>query len=154
MSLKTDYKNDKFVGVRKYKLSNNADNTISLQDVTQYEQEGDVFSADDINSTNHAINEATTSINAIKKSIDVTLKASSWSSSSPYSQIISVSGITSASVPIPGLKYPSSYTKQKKNEIDRCTNMITDIETQNGTVVFKCQFDKPTTDLIITLKGV
>lgn len=60
MSLKTDYKDDKFAGMRKYSLINNADGTISLDDVTAYVEEGDVFSAGDINATNKAINDIDT----------------------------------------------------------------------------------------------
>lgn len=57
MSLKTDYRDDKFSGRRKYSVINNTDGTISLDDVTTYQQQGDVFSAYDINTTNKAIND-------------------------------------------------------------------------------------------------
>lgn len=57
MSLKTDYKDDKFAGMRKYSVINNADGTISLDDVTDYVEEGDLFTAYDINITNQAIND-------------------------------------------------------------------------------------------------
>ena len=49
MSLKENYKNDIFEGRRKYRLIQNSDETISLDDVTQYIQVGDVFSDEDIN---------------------------------------------------------------------------------------------------------
>ena len=57
MSLKTNYKNDVFSGNRKYNLINNSDGTVSLEDVTEYQQVGDIFNADDINSTNAKVNE-------------------------------------------------------------------------------------------------
>ncbi len=57
MALKTDYKNDIFTGNRKYNEITNSDGTISLEDVTEYTQEGDTFSATDINATNEAIND-------------------------------------------------------------------------------------------------
>ena len=60
MSLKTDYKNDKFSGARKYRKTDNDDGTISLEDVTVYEETGDVFGAADINATNEAVNKNTT----------------------------------------------------------------------------------------------
>lgn len=154
MSLRTDYKNDKFSGQRKYREIINLDGTISLEDVTDYVEDGDVFSADDINIINATINENVKFIQKLKRNIDVLLKSSNWSSSAPYKQIISVCGITSADAPIVGLKYPSNYTKQEKNNIDRCSNMITNITTENGEILFECKFDKPDTDLIITLKGV
>ena len=59
MSLKTDYKDDILAvgNLRKYQMIQNDDGTVSFQDVTQYEQTGDVFGAGDINKTNQAVNE-------------------------------------------------------------------------------------------------
>ena len=59
MSLKTDYKDDILAvgNLRKYQMIQNNDGTVSFQDVTQYEQTGDVFGAGDINRTNQAVNE-------------------------------------------------------------------------------------------------
>lgn len=59
MSLKTDYKDDilAYGNLRKYQMIQNNDGTVSFQDVTQYEQTGDVFGAGDINRTNQAVNE-------------------------------------------------------------------------------------------------
>ncbi len=57
MALKTDYKNDIFTGNRKYNEITNSDGTISLEDVTEYTQEGDTFSATDINATNEVVND-------------------------------------------------------------------------------------------------
>lgn len=67
MALKTDYKDDvldtsKNIN-RKYYLTNNADNTVSLTDVTSYIQEGDAFGSNDINQTNAKVNEIDESLN-------------------------------------------------------------------------------------------
>lgn len=67
MSLRTNYKNDKFAGKRKYHLINNSDGTISLDDVTGYEETGDIFNADDINSTNRAVNETVDGFAEVRK---------------------------------------------------------------------------------------
>lgn len=60
MSLRTDYSDDvldtSVNTKRKYSITENADDTISLTDETVYTQEGDYFGADDINATNSAIN--------------------------------------------------------------------------------------------------
>ena len=56
MVLKTDYKDDVFPGARLYRMIKNDDGTYSFSDVTDYTQEGDLFGANDINSTNGAIN--------------------------------------------------------------------------------------------------
>lgn len=57
MALKTNYKDDAFSGERKYQMRNNSDGTVSFIDVTNYSQQGDVFSAGDINTTNAKVNE-------------------------------------------------------------------------------------------------
>ena len=54
--LKTDYKDAMYDGARKYKITSNADGTSGITDETVYTQEGDPFGANDINSTNKAIN--------------------------------------------------------------------------------------------------
>lgn len=55
--LKTDYQDYSFMGNKKFNLINNPDGTVSLEDVTDYETEGDDFGSNDINSTNQRINE-------------------------------------------------------------------------------------------------
>lgn len=60
MALKTDYKDYQFQKgetLRKYQQISNGDGTISLKDVTSYQQEGNRFSASDINATNAKVNE-------------------------------------------------------------------------------------------------
>lgn len=59
MALKTDYQN--FVppeGGRRYQITQEPDGTSKITDVTQYEQEGDTFGAEDMNATNTAVNGA------------------------------------------------------------------------------------------------
>ena len=66
MSLKTDFKNDKFAGKRKYTLTENDDGTISLDDVTEYETVGDIYGATEVNASNTAINQNTDDIAQIR----------------------------------------------------------------------------------------
>lgn len=165
MALKTSYQNDKFQGARKWAVTTNADNTISLTDVTVYETEGDVFNADDINATNTQVNtnisdvaKANTVIENNKAALTqlrtVTLATARWSASAPYTQTISISGMTAADSPTVGLIYPTSLTETQKANIDKGSNMITKIETTAGGIKFTCQFSKPAADIIIGLKGV
>lgn len=44
-----DYKNDLFFGKRRYNMISNSDGTVSLEDVTVYQQVGDSFGAGDMN---------------------------------------------------------------------------------------------------------
>ena len=196
MSLRTDYKNDMFSGKRKYQVTQNPDGTISLDDVTVYVQQGDVFAANDINTTNAEVNKNTkglvderkttnqqivserdyvdgkistlnTNISNVDKRVDsvntliseiktvrkFTLTTGGWSGSAPYTQTVNVSGITSADTPIPLIEYPDNMTSDQKNQIDKSTNMITSITTNNGSVTVVCKFKKPTINLTIALKG-
>ena len=62
-TIRTNYKDDILAaamdGKRQYQMINNPNGTVSFNDVTEYTQNGDVFSAGDINSTNAKINENT-----------------------------------------------------------------------------------------------
>lgn len=59
MALKVNYKDSTSNGKKKYTLTPNGDGTYSIEDVTNYTQVGDNFSASDINSTNAAVNKNT-----------------------------------------------------------------------------------------------
>lgn len=65
MALKTNYKEDVFVGNRKYQMTDNGDGTVSFTDVTAYSQVGDTFGASDINTTNGEINNTNTRIDSL-----------------------------------------------------------------------------------------
>lgn len=61
MALRTDYTDAVFTGNRKYRMINNADGTISLEDVTEYSQlDTALVGAVDMNNTNTAVNSNTT----------------------------------------------------------------------------------------------
>lgn len=77
MTLKTDYKDYQFQEgetLRKYQQISNNDGTISLRDVTSYQQEGDRFSASDINSTNAKVNELDQDVSGLQTDVS-TLKS-------------------------------------------------------------------------------
>ena len=154
MSLKTDFKNDKFAGKRKYAVTENGDGTVSFDDVTEYETVGDIYGATEVNASNSAINQNTDDIAQIKGIAEITLPVSGWSSSAPYTQTVSLAGIKSTDNPIPLYRYPSNRTESNKNLIDRSTNMITSIKTNNDSVTVTCKFRKPVAEIIIGLKGV
>lgn len=72
MTLKTDYKDYQFQEgetLRKYRQISNNDGTISLEDVTSYQQEGDRFSASDINSTNTKVNELGQDVSGLQTNV-------------------------------------------------------------------------------------
>ena len=56
MALKEDYKDAVFAGLRKYKMLDNGDGTVSLVDMTEYETAGDKFGAKDVNAITKTVN--------------------------------------------------------------------------------------------------
>ena len=73
-TLKTNYKDDilntSVNTQRKYRMVNNADGTISLEDVTVYTQNGDTFGAADVNKITAKINEQNNNLANVKTSPD------------------------------------------------------------------------------------
>lgn len=178
MSLKTDYKNDAWDGKRRYLLTENADGTISLDDVTNYAVTGDIFNADDINATNTAVNANTQGLieernttnqqiqetnqqvnnvnakaNALKSVRYATFPASGWSSSAPYSQTVNVSGIESTDEPTVSLYIPSSAPIGSIDSILKAYGCVYRGETGNGNITLYCHKTKPVTEFQIMIKG-
>lgn len=56
MALKEDYKDAVFAGLRKYKILDNGDGTVSPVDMTEYEAAGDKFGAKDVNAITKMVN--------------------------------------------------------------------------------------------------
>ena len=56
MALKEDYKDAVFAGLRKYKMLDNGDGTVSPVDMTEYETAGDKFGAKDVNAITKTVN--------------------------------------------------------------------------------------------------
>ena len=75
--LRTDYQDAAWSGERKYRFTQNGDNTTSVTDVTEYTVEGYVFASADINRTNIVIQEIENASLSVRK---ITLPASGWSS--------------------------------------------------------------------------
>lgn len=147
--LKTDYKDDELVGSRKYRMIDNGDGTVSFEDVTEYLQEGDTFGADDMNSTNNAVNLS-------QGKFEVTLLASGWSGeSAPYTQTVEVEGMKAEYEPLLVRALSKEATEEKKNAYDKAFGIIASGtgETGEGTVTFRV-FKKPETDCKVALKGV
>ena len=56
MALKEDYKDAVFAGLRKYKMLDNGDGTVSPVDMTEYETAGDKFGAKEVNAITKMVN--------------------------------------------------------------------------------------------------
>lgn len=148
MSLKVDYKDAMYTGDRKYTISDNGDGTSKITDSTAYSQEGDSFGAKDINDTNAAVNR-------LNHVTEITLSKDAWTgSAAPYSQEISVAGVTADDEPlvVSALADGASSDAQKaynKAFAILCAGTAT---TGNGKITFKV-YKKPATTIAVGLKG-
>lgn len=149
MALRTDYKDALYDGARKYRITQNADGTSGIADATKYTQDGDQFGANDINSTNVAVNR-------LNHTAEVTLAAAGWTgTAAPYTQTVPVPGATAEmeAILVSALADGASaavqlaYTKAF-GIISSGTAAIGD-----GTATFKV-YKKPATDCVVGLKGV
>ena len=70
MALKTDYKDYKCSGSRKYQEVDNGDGTVSFTDKTTYSQTGDSFGAEDINKITELVNKNNDQIETLKESLN------------------------------------------------------------------------------------
>ena len=149
MSLKTDYKDAMYDGQRRYRLIPNEDGTYSLPDETTYTQKGDKFGANDINSTNAAVNR-------INHVVEVTLKATGWTGdSAPYSQTVTVEDAMKESDAIVVSVLEDGATVSTQKAYSKAYGIVTSGTAflEDGKVTFKV-YKKPVTDLKIGLKGV
>ena len=178
MALKTNYQNDVFSGKRKYNLINNSDGTISLDDVTVYNKVGDIFNADDINATNKVVNETsagfevvkqgnaefkeevnrqvtglTNDVGAIKAVKTVTLSASKWSTSAPYTQTVTVSGVTAEDSPVIALYISGSPGAAAVKAMRKAFGYLDRAVTGNGSITFYCYEKKPAADFSVSVRG-
>lgn len=171
MSLKVDYKNDMYSGKRRYLLTDNGDGTYSIDDVTSYVQDGDVFSADDINLTNKAINKNIDDIASLVIGLEqerqytddaiaglksvkyATFPASGWSSEAPYTQTVTVSGITAADAPILALYIPNNTTSENAKNQGKAFGYVDRGVTGDGTLTLYCYNSKPGADFQVAIKG-
>ena len=147
MALRTNYKNDVFEGNRKYTLTQGGDGKYEIIDSTNYTVQGDTFGANDINATNSAVN-------ALQGLRQVLVDVSKWSNTAPYTQEISVSGITSADSPGVGLYLSGQESADAVKAMNKAFAMVDFVETLNGKIRVKCFNKKPAVSFWIGLKGV
>lgn len=114
----------------------------------------------DLSETNHTLANVQTSLSGLAADVDdlkyvlVSLPASGWSGSAPYTQTVSVSGMTEDWVPgIPTAVLGSSVavsTLLAATEALGCIKMITSAD---GTLTFTAPEDKPSASLTLRVPG-
>lgn len=149
MSLKTDYMDAMFDGQRRYRLIPNEDGTYSLPDTTTYTQQGDKFGANDINSTNAAINR-------LGHVTEVTLTAAGWTGTAvPYTQTVTVTGATADMEAMVVSALSKDATEATQKAYNKAFGIVTSgtASLGDGIAVFRV-YKKPVTNIAIGLKGV
>lgn len=157
MSLKTTYKDDIFAGKKKYKITQNDDGSVYIEDITEYVQEGDIYSAGDVNRTNTQVNKNETDIADLGRNMKAvryaTIPVSGWSASAPYRQTVNVQGILSTHTPIVSLYLPDGTTGAQAKEQGRSYGYVDRVTTGTGNITLYCYNQKPTSTFQIALKG-
>lgn len=115
----------------------------------------------DLAETNNTLANVQTSLSGLAADVDdlkyvlVSLPASGWSSSAPYTQTVSVSGITADWVPgVPSLAFYGTVDVAElitKTEALGCIKMITSAD---GTLTFTAPEDKPDRSINIRVPGM
>lgn len=84
----------------------------------------------------------------------VTLSASNWSSSAPYSQKVSVPTVKATDSVSMGKAHTKTSSPTEIETYDEMAALITSAEVTDGYVIFYCAAEKPTKDFKVKLKGV
>ena len=143
--LKTDYKDDLFEGERKYKMTTDTEGKVTLKDATTYTQKGTSFGELDMNNTNKAVNR-------LYGEKSVTLTEAGWTSTPPYAQTIKVEGMLDTDRPF--IECAADITsKAEKTRIRKEWDKVDRIVTEEGQFTAYCNFEKPSMDLPLKIKG-
>lgn len=115
----------------------------------------------DLSETNNTLANVQTSLSGLAADVDnlkyvlVSLPASGWSGSAPYTQTVSVSGMTADWVPgVPSLAFYGTVDVTElitKTEALGCIKMITSAA---GTLTFTAPEDKPSASLTLRVPGM
>lgn len=138
---------------RRFAMTQNADGTVSLTDVTQYTQVGDVWGAGDANNFGQAINDNAENIEtrALKSAIKTaTLTASGWSgNTAPYTQTVAVDGIKANTNAL--IEYEHASALDTETARARAWGYIDYFTQANGTITAHCLKRLPVVDLPVAL---
>ena len=84
----------------------------------------------------------------------VTLSASNWSSSAPYSQKVAVPSVKATDSVSMGKAHTKDSSVTDIETYDEMAGLITSAEVTDGYVTFYCAAEKPSKDFKVKLKGV
>lgn len=82
------------------------------------------------------------------------LSATKWSGVIPYTQSVSVSGVTAADVPIVGISIAEGTAPDQVKVQNKAWGCVDRAVTGSGTITFYCYNKKPAIDFSVNVKGV
>lgn len=89
-----------------------------------------------------------------KLNVHISIPASVWSATEPYTQSISISGITEEDSPIVGLSIAEGTAAAVVKNQNKAWGCVDRAVTGNGTITFYCYNKKPAVDFSVNVKGV
>lgn len=151
MALPVNYVDAVWSGNRKYTMTQNQDNTISLTDVTEYTVEGSQFGAGDINATNGQVN-------GISGAKTIAIAASAWSStpsvvSGGSYYLATVTGLTIYTENPQISIAPTGIVPTSAEEANFSALAYAVADVANGSITFYA-YTKPTATINVLAKGV
>lgn len=90
----------------------------------------------------------------VNRQIPVTLTASGWSSTAPFTQTVDAAGIRSTDTPIPLLDTTTASTLANEKALKKNFGYLTYYDTEDGKITFTAKYTKPTVDINVVLKGI
>lgn len=118
----------------------------------------DVVNVDDFNGNadilDRELKKVNDRIDVVNGTKAVSLPVSGWSAAAPYTQAISVPGVTAADAPIIGLSIAEGTTAANVKLQNKAWACVDRAVTGAGTVTFYCYNKKPAADFKVNIKGV
>lgn len=100
---------------------------------------------------NNTTTNITTKLTTVKTA---SVSSSGWSSSAPYTQTVSVSGITSNDKPIISIYIGDGQNSSTVKLMNKAYSCIDRVTTGSGNITLYCYNKKPTVNFTVAIKGV
>ncbi|MEW4414413.1 hypothetical protein [Clostridium sp. AN503] len=118
----------------------------------------DVVNVDDFNDNADILDRELKKVNdrvdVVKGIKAIALPASGWSGTAPYTQTVSVAGVTAEDAPVIGILIAEGTTAANVKLQNKAWACVDRAVTGAGTITFYCYNKKPGNDFTVNVKGV
>lgn len=118
----------------------------------------DVVNVDDFNGNADILDRELKKVNdrvdVVKGTKAIALPASGWSGTAPYTQTVSVAGVTAEDAPVIGILIAEGTTAANVKLQNKAWACVDRAVTGAGTITFYCYNKKPGNDFMALVKGV